>query len=291
MSKMIEDMETSNRFSFCLCADDFALSPAVSRGILMALEAQRLTATSVMTTRPSWPEAARELLPFSDVADIGLHLNLTLGAPLSPMPRLAPAKLFPSIGTLIAASSRGRLPEAEIRTEIAAQIETFALHFGKMPDFVDGHQHVQVLTAIRPLLFDTLESFGLRGKIWLRDSSDRMPALLKRGGPIKKATAVAWLARGFAKAAAARGFATNLGFSGFSNFDPTTAYSTDFTRYLIAPGQRHLIMCHPGMIDDELKSLDPVTDSRPKELAFLLSPDFEACLERQHGRLGRLQPV
>jgi len=29
------------RFSFCLCADDFALSPGVNRGILEALDAGR----------------------------------------------------------------------------------------------------------------------------------------------------------------------------------------------------------------------------------------------------------
>ena len=36
---------------FALCADDFALSPAVTRGILEALAAGRLTATSAMTTQ------------------------------------------------------------------------------------------------------------------------------------------------------------------------------------------------------------------------------------------------
>jgi len=288
---MIKDMATRDRCSFSLCADDFALSPGVSRGILMALEARRLTATSVMTTRPSWPDAAKELLPFQYTAEIGLHLNLTLGAPLSHMPRLAQTNVLPSIGTLISIATGGRLPEAEIRTEIAAQIEAFAAHFGKMPDFIDGHQHAHVLAAIRPMLFDILKSFGLRGKIWVRDSCDRPAAILKRGRQVKKALAVAWLARGFAKEAAICGFETNRGFSGFSSFDLTSPYSADFERYLVAAGPRHLIMCHPGLIDDELKVLDPVTDSRPRELAFLLSQDFEACLDRQRMRLSRFHPV
>ena len=41
-------------FAFMLCADDYALAPGVSIGILEALSAGRLTATSVMTNRPLW---------------------------------------------------------------------------------------------------------------------------------------------------------------------------------------------------------------------------------------------
>ena len=73
-----------------LCADDFALSPAVSQGILEALAAARLTATSAMTTQASWPEAARAFRTLAPQADLGLHFNLTLGGPLGKMPSFAP---------------------------------------------------------------------------------------------------------------------------------------------------------------------------------------------------------
>ena len=77
-------------FRFCLCADDYAMTPAVSRGILEALEAGSLSATSAMTNAPSWATSARALRPHAEHADIGLHLNLTAGAPLAPMPAGAP---------------------------------------------------------------------------------------------------------------------------------------------------------------------------------------------------------
>lgn len=287
---MIFDM-ASQGFSFCLCADDFGLSPGVSRGILVALQAGRLTATSVMTTRPSWPQAACELRGFQNAADIGLHLNLTLGAPLSPMPRLAPSGELPPVRALMSAAARGRLPEAEVRAEILAQIDAFTDHFGRAPDFVDGHQHVHVLPAIRPYLFDALESRGLKGKVWLRNAGDGLRGLLARGIEIKKALIVTWLARGFARAAAARGFPTNEGFAGFSDFDANRDYAADFARYLIAPGRRHLVMCHPGFVDEELIGLDPVTVSRPKELEFLMSSRFEACLHLRGASLARLSPA
>ena len=108
--------------SFCLCADDFALTPGVSRGILEALEAGRVNATSVMTTRPYWPEGAKALQSFKAKADIGLHLNLTLGRPLGLMPQLAADGKLPNLSTLVWASMNWALPEAEIAQEIFRQL-------------------------------------------------------------------------------------------------------------------------------------------------------------------------
>jgi predicted glycoside hydrolase/deacetylase ChbG (UPF0249 family) len=47
-------------------------------------------------------------------------------------------------------------------------------------------------------------------------------------------------------------------------------------------------MCHPGFVDEELMALDPVTSSRQRELEFLMSSSFEACLDRRGARLARL---
>lgn len=276
-------------FAFCLCADDFALSPGVSRGIIEALDAGRLSATSAMTTRPFWPAGARQLRPHKDRADVGLHLNLTLGAPLGAMPEFAPSGRLPEIGKVVKSALRRELPKTEISREIARQIDAFCDHFGAAPAFLDGHQHVHVLPQIRTELFTCLEKKGLLGKVWLRDSADRLSRMARRGvGDLEKALIVAWLARGFASEAAERGFLTNDGFAGFSAFDPSRDYSLDFARYLRAPGKRHLIMCHPGYCDEELVAADPVTVSRERELDFLLSPGFPRLLARLGARLARL---
>ena len=275
-------------FSFCLCADDYALSPGISRGILEALGAGRLSATSVMTTRPFWPKDAHELRQFKTKADIGLHLNLTLGGPLGDMPAFAASGHLPGISRVLKAARRNALPEAEIGQEISRQLDAFCEYFDAVPAFVDGHQHVQVLPQIRAALFACLEEKGFSGKVWLRDSSDRPSRVLRRRVELTKALGIAWLGRGFAREAARRGFVTNDGFSGFSAFDPAHDYAADFARYLRAPGRRHLIMCHPGICDEELVAADPVTLSRERELSFLLSPAFTAMLDRKRARLARL---
>ncbi|HET6375818.1 MAG TPA: ChbG/HpnK family deacetylase, partial [Methylocella sp.] len=90
-------------FSFCLCADDFAITPGVSRGILEALAEKRLSAASALVTSPFWPESAAALRGHAAEADIGLHLNLTHGTPLGPMPAFAPAGRFPDPGKVLKA--------------------------------------------------------------------------------------------------------------------------------------------------------------------------------------------
>ncbi len=273
-------------FSFSLCADDYAMTPGVSRGILEALDAGVLTATSVMTTSRWWPESADALRPYERTADLGLHLNLTLGAPLGPMPMLAPRGALPSIAALMRQSRQKTLPLREIADEIGRQCEQFVAVFGRPPDHVDGHQHVHVLDGIRSLILEALVKRTWTP--WVRDSADRAERILVRASCLKKAFGLAVIGRSLRREAGERGLAFNDGFAGFSTFDPASDYRRSFERFLIRPGRRHLVMCHPGLVDDELRLLDPVVETREQELSFLLSPAFQDLLARRRARLTRL---
>ncbi len=271
-----------------LCADDFGLSYGVSAGILQALRAGRLSAVSVLTNGPRWPAMGRELIRGGFDADIGLHFNLTLGGPLAAMPVFAPSGSFPGVSSVIRAAMRRKLPMDEIRAEIDRQLDRFEAVMGRPPDFLDGHQHVQALPGIRGALLDALAERRLQGKCWVRDSGDALHRILLRGGPVRKAMIVRSLAAGFRRAARRRGFAVNDGFAGFSDFNPGHDYGRQFAGFLRMRGRRHLIMCHPGHVDEDLRAQDPVTVTREQELAFLLSPRFTELLERKRLKLGRL---
>ncbi|MBF0306682.1 MAG: ChbG/HpnK family deacetylase, partial [Alphaproteobacteria bacterium] len=52
---------TSSGRPFVLCADDYGLSPGVSRGILMLIRMGRVSATGCMVTMPQWPALAPAL--------------------------------------------------------------------------------------------------------------------------------------------------------------------------------------------------------------------------------------
>ncbi|HEV2509359.1 ChbG/HpnK family deacetylase [Bosea sp. (in: a-proteobacteria)] len=257
--------------SFVLCADDFAMTEGVSRSILELLAAGRLSATGAMTNRPHWPRLAGELAAFSGRADLGLHLNLTCAAPLSAMPTVAPSGALPKLGELAPLALRSPAARTEIAAEIARQLDAFEQHLGRAPDFVDGHQHVHVLPGIRHQVLDAVAARYPAGSVYLRDPSDSIAAIRARGVAVGKALTVAGLAMGLRGAALRRGIPTNRGFSGFSPFDPQRDFATDLARFLIRPGPAHLVMCHPGHVDDELVALDPVVATRPLEHAALMT--------------------
>jgi hypothetical protein len=263
---------------FVLVADDYAMTPGVTRGILRLLAAGRITATGAMTNRPHWRDAARALRDFEGVADLGLHLNLTAGAPLTGARGIARGGGLPKLPELIARGIAGLLPQAELEAEIAAQLAAFEDAMGRAPDFIDGHQHVHAMPGVRRALASVLARRYRATKPWLRDAGDRAASIRSRRFEARKAILVAILGRGFAERMREAGFELNEGFAGFSAFDAEADYAEQFRTYLVAPGRRHVVMCHPGEVDDELRALDPALGSRPNEIAFFLSNRFsEIC--------------
>ncbi|BCB20752.1 ChbG/HpnK family deacetylase [Bosea sp. ANAM02] len=263
---------------FILCADDFALTDGASRAILDLLQRGKLTATGAMTNRPHWRRLAPELRPFADKADLGLHLNLTCAAPLSAMPRLAPGGTLPDLKEVARAAATSPAVRKEIAAEITRQLDAFEEALGRPPDFVDGHQHVHVLPGVRRALLDILVRRYPAGSLYVRDPADSAAAIRARGVAVAKALVIAGLATGFRGAALKRGLRVNRGFSGVAPFDPQRDFGADLARFLIQPGPCHLVMCHPGFVDDELATLDPVIATRPVEhaaiAAFLPPPDL-----------------
>ncbi|MBA1158096.1 ChbG/HpnK family deacetylase [Microvirga mediterraneensis] len=271
--------------SVILCADDFGLADGVSRGIVELAGMGRLSATGAMTNMPGWRRAAASLTPVRDRMAVGLHLNLTTGSPLGPMSALAPSGRFPTLKELLPKALKRRWPAAEIAAEIGRQIDAFEEVFGAAPAFVDGHQHVHVLPVIRPALIAALKARGYAGRVWLRDPSDRAMAILRRPIGRNKALIVKSLARGFARQAHAEGFRTNKGFSGFAPLDLSVPAAKVFEEAFSSLGAHPLVMCHPGYVDDELRSLDPAVESRVEELDYLKSDAFGELLAQRGLRL------
>ncbi len=242
-----------------LCADDFGFSPAVSRVIADLAGAGRINATGCMATMPGWPSDAAMLRDLPARVRTGVHLTLTLEAPLTRMPRLAPAGMLPGIDELRRHASA--LPLSEIAAEVSAQLDRFAQVMGRAPDFVDAHQHAHVLPGIRDVVLDAVAAQAPGA--WVRDCVDRASAIAAR--PWRgKAAASAWRSRGLARAAATRGLTVNRGFAGHYGF--AGDYRAIFPRFLTAPGDVHLVMCHPGAGE---RSGDAIAAARADEAAAL----------------------
>ncbi len=264
--------------AFILCADDFAMTAGVSQGILELAGLHRISATSAMTNMMHWAAHSRDLQQHVGQIDLGIHLNLTLGSPLGTMHNLAPSGVFPSIKEISRRAFRGSIDVLEIESEIDRQCEAFEAHMQMQPDFIDGHQHVHSLAPVRKALIAVMNRRYPGLKPYLRDPCDRLSRILRRGTSILKALAVSAVGHGLADAADYNNIRVNAGFAGFNRFDPLRDFAKDFESYLVAPGPRHLVMCHPGFIDDDLISMDPVVATRPLELEFLKSARFlEKC--------------
>ena len=276
-------------FGFVLCADDFAMTAGISHGILELLAHRRLSATGAMTNRPHWPEFAGALADFDGLADLGVHLNLTCGKPLRAMPNFAPGGELPALSAVLKMAMMRRLPATEIANEINTQLDAFELVMGRAPDFIDGHQHVHGLAGVSKVFIDVLNRrYPVSGRRpYIRVSADRVTRILRRGQFAAKALQVRQLSRGFGAALEDADFRTNDGFAGFSGFDANADYGAQFESYLRAPGARHLVMCHPGLVDDELAGLDPVTDSRERELEFFASDYFGDIMAQKGAEMRR----
>lgn len=272
-------MPAKPRTSLVVCADDYGLTPGVSRAIRELIAAGRISATSVMTVCPWWVEEAAALSEVAGDADIGLHLTLTDQSPLGAMPTLAPAGCLPPIGQLVRASVLRKLPVAEIEAEIERQLEAFVEIWKRPPAHVDGHHHVHQLPGVRSALFRVLERRRF-GRPYLRSCHEAPARILARGVAPSKAMIISTLGLNFARSARRRGFELNDGFSGVYDLGAGGQRISDlFEHFVRHLGPRPLAMCHPGYSDTTLAGLDPMTEQRDVERAFLAGDEWPRVLE------------
>jgi predicted glycoside hydrolase/deacetylase ChbG (UPF0249 family) len=264
-----------------LCADDYGMTEGVSRAIGELAAARRLSATSVLVTSPHWPTSAPRLLAHRGRLSIGLHLDLTLGPPLGRLRRLAPSGRFLGLQALIPMACLRLLEQAEIAAEVSRQLDAFEARLGFPPDHIDGHQHVHALPQVRDALVDEVARRYRDLPPMLRDPADSLPSIKARGEPMMKALLVHALSHGFREAARTRKIPVNGGFSGFSSFDQIVPYADELRRAFSFVTSPHVVMCHPGHVDDELRARDPVVERRRMEYDVLMrDPDLPARIWR-----------
>ena len=266
-----------------VCADDFAMTNGVSQAIIDLAEAGRLSAVSAMTTTAHWPSHATWLARVRGKVSAGLHLNLTLGAPLGAMPTFAPGRTFPTLGGVTGRALLRRIDPAELSAEIDRQIAAFEAEIGFPPDHIDGHQHVHALPQVRACLLGVLVQRYAKSALrpLLRAPAEPPSRILARGSAVMKSLVLSGLSSGFAGAAATAGFPCNDGFGGVTAFRAGTV-DAEFAQSCAAPGPRHLVMCHPGLIDDELRRIDPILERREDEFRMLAAGRFPAAIWRPH---------
>jgi chitin disaccharide deacetylase len=262
-----------------LCADDYGISPGVNRGIRELIERGRLNATSVMVVAPAIGrdevEALQSAAKRSARCAIGLHATLT--APFRPLTmhfRPLDGDMFLPFAKMLRAGQLRRLDPEMIRAELAMQIVTFRELFGRAPDFVDGHQHVQLYPQVREGFLAAVSDKAPGA--WVRQARRNQPLGQRLSSP--KALFLDFLSTQFRRQASRAGIAFNPAFSGAYDYARKPDYAALMARFLDGLPEHGVVMCHPGFVDDILIGLDPLTEVREIEHAYLASEDFPQLL-------------
>jgi predicted glycoside hydrolase/deacetylase ChbG (UPF0249 family) len=278
---------TSHRRHIWLCADDYGAAPGVSAAIRELISRRRINATSVMVAAPHFDSedaaALAKLNAGEKRAALGLHVTLT--GPLRPLSAnfspLHHGRFLPLNAMLRRATAR-RLQLEPLAKEIAAQLRKFIDVFGRPPDFLDGHQHIQLFPQVRDAFLKVVAERAPTA--WVRQCGRA-----RRGRRLRdhKALVLDVLSLGFRRKARKLGIAVNPAFAGSYAFKSRANYARLFPRFLSGLPDGGLIMCHPGVVDTELQGLDSLTTLREQEFAYFGSDAFLQVLAEHNVALAR----
>jgi chitin disaccharide deacetylase len=263
-----------------ICADDFGLTPAISRGIVALAGRARLNAISCLTNGPHWPGTAAQLAGLPATIECGLHFNLTEGVPLSAeLAQVWPH--LPALPRLIVMAHLRTLPLPAIASEWQAQWRAFATATGAAPRFIDGHQHVHHLPGVREIVLDGAEAAGVA----VRNTG----CVLGPGDAFKRSLITGTGGRGLQRSLHDRGLAHNAALLGVYDFK-TVDYRARMQQWLAAvPASGALLFCHPGAtarIGEAGAAADPIAAARLREAAYLGSAEFAQDLAAADITLG-----
>jgi predicted glycoside hydrolase/deacetylase ChbG (UPF0249 family) len=153
-----------------------------------------------------------------------------------------------------------------LRAEIKAQITLFRDAIGRLPDYIDGHQHVHQFPCIQEALLSVYEEFYPSHNAAIRVSAQ--PHWRDNFSSAKAFLLAATGAMTLRKQLRKRGIPHNTSFAGIYNFSAQSDYSCLFRHFLKSSTAGGLIMCHPGLPTDDPR--DVIGPTRGREYQFLM---------------------
>lgn len=219
-------------------ADDFGLSRGVNYGIVDAHELGIVTSTTMLTNMPA-TDHAFQLLERYPHLQVGVHLTLSCGAPLtSNCPTLINQQ-----GEFRLTSQYPRLKEHEINVkeveaEWEAQIQQFYKR-GITPSHLDSHHHVHTWEPVIPVIKQLAQKYDLP----VRTGFKQAPNGIRFWSDIMDTD--------FYKEGVKEQYFDEL-YGKYKGYDGTIE-----------------VMCHPAYIDDTLRHHSSYVEDRVREFKIL----------------------
>ena len=258
-------------------ADDYGYFACVSRGIIEAANAKAITATGIMATSLNLVEQLTWLKNVD--VDIGVHLNLTSGQPLTLAMRDKLGE-FPSAYKITGLVLAGKLPLSVIKQEWCAQIEACS---AQKLVFINSHEHIHALPVLFPLVLELAKQYNIP-HVRL-PQADWLPPFTGAGLIRNSLMTVMQVFNQFHLNEPAPIF---LGLSRSGKLDYATLERL-FSK--LKAGQCYELMCHVGQFDAA-----EITDSRllayhdwQAELALLQSPQLQDLYQQFNIQLSHYE--
>ncbi len=144
-------------------ADDFGMSSSVNAAIVESIRQGWISSATLMGNMPDFDEAVELTHLHKLVGRIGVHLNLTEGAPLTDAIRRQP-RLCSRDGQLHARArdlhTVSRDERSAIHTELRAQVLA-CRNAGVEPSHLDSHHHVHSSWAVGGIAIEIARELGI----------------------------------------------------------------------------------------------------------------------------------
>ncbi|HET7293031.1 MAG TPA: ChbG/HpnK family deacetylase [Vicinamibacteria bacterium] len=230
-------------------ADDFGRTPGVNRGIAQAHDRGIVTSATLMVAHPAAAEAATLARARAGLG-VGLHVALTGGSPVMP-PAQVPTLVDESGRLPAKAEGLQRAHPRELLAEMRAQLRLFRELMGRLPTHFDSHHHVHA----QPAVLEALMTLSWETGRPVRSASPQVRERLR-----------------------SEAIPTNDAFiDGF--FDAGASLESLIALLgRVGPGVTEL-MCHPAVVDDELRASSGYAEPRARELEVLTHADARATLQ------------
>lgn len=236
-------------------ADDCNLTSGVTRAILDCHVRGIVSSTTWLVNLPDSTEQIESVRQSG--LGVGLHLNVTLGSPLSPVKNIQ--SLVSREGIFKKKSDYEKLspsPEHLVR-EYKNQIKRFEKIFHRPPTHLDTHHQLHD----ESVFMQALAHVAREKKLPVRRSLlMRLPDFKRRHPGIVSTQAL------------------------FGNLDAKAFWTEENLQKTIMsllPGTSE-IMCHPGIWDADLQRITSMTVPREKEYALFSSPHLKKLLEKHN---------